>query len=79
MGKATPIMLSAKEKKTLLSWVRSGKTERRMSERAEIILAASEGQSNLEIAKRLATRPARISKWRTRFAKNRLSELTDAP
>ncbi len=79
MGKATPITLSAEEKETLLSWVRSGKTERRMSERAEIILTASEGQSNLEIAKRLSTRPARISKWRTRFSKNGLSELTDAP
>lgn len=79
MGKATAITLSAEEKKNLLSWVRSGKTERRMSERAEIILAASEGQSNLEIAKSLTTRPARVSKWRTRFAKDRSSGLTDAP
>lgn len=79
MGKATPITLSTEEKQTLLSWLRSGKTERRTSERAEIILAASDGQSNLEIAANLKTRPARISKWRTRFAKDRLSGLTDAP
>lgn len=78
MARATVITLSAEEKTRLMSWGRSGKTERRLCERAEIVLLASEGKSNLEIAQRLNTRPARVSKWRTRFAKERLSGLTDA-
>ena len=31
------------------------------------------------IAKQLGTRPARVSKWRQRFAKDRLTALSDAP
>ena len=32
-----------------------------------------------KIAERLATRPARISKWRQRFAESRIAGLPDAP
>jgi len=78
MAKATKIVLSKEEKETLLSWQRAGKTEKRMAERARMILEASEGKTNNEIAKMLNTRPARISKWRTRFAKDRLAGTYDA-
>ncbi len=78
MAKATKIVLSKEEKETLLSWQRAGKTEKRMAERARMILEASEGKTNNEIAKMLNTRPARISKWRTRFAKDRLAGIYDA-
>ncbi len=75
MAIAPAIVLSSEERETLLSWVRAGKTEKRMVERAHIILDASEGKTNIEIAQTLTTRPARISKWRTRFAKERLAGL----
>jgi len=78
MAKATKIVLSKEEKETLLSWQRAGKTEKRMAERARMILEASEGKTNIEIAKMLSTRPARISKWRTRFARDRLAGIYDA-
>ena len=49
-----------------------------MVERAKVILLAHQGKSNLEIAKHLKTRPARVSKWRQRFAKGRIDSLRDA-
>lgn len=75
---ATAIRLGDEERETLLHWVRSGKTERRLVERARIILAASEGVSTEEIATRLKTRQARVSKWRTRFAREGIDGLRDA-
>jgi transposase len=79
MAIATKVILNSEERNTLLSWLRSGKAEQRLVDRAQIILAASEGKTNIEIAKQLNTRLARISKWRTRFVKDRLTGLTDAP
>lgn len=79
MAIAIEVILNNEEKDILLSWLRSGKTEQRLVDRAQIILAASEGKTNIEIAKDLKTRLARISKWRTRFVKDRLVGLTDAP
>ena len=50
-----------------------------MVERADMILRAAQGQRTDEIATALRTRPARVSKWRTRFARQRLRGLTDVP
>ena len=75
--KATLVLLSAEEKQTLQRWRRAQKTEQRVAERVRIILLAAQGRSNLEIAAELGTRPARVSKWRTRFARQRLAGLAD--
>src|SRR4029450_8967615 len=40
---ATPIALTAAERATLTGWVRSGKTEHRLVERARIVLLAGDG------------------------------------
>lgn len=69
--------MSAEEKQTLQRWRRAQKTEQRVAERVGIILWAAQGRSNLEIAAELGTRPARVSKWRTRFARQRLAGLAD--
>ena len=76
---ATPIVLSESETETLEAWLRAGSTEQRHAERARIILAAGAGVGTLAIARRLDTRPARVAKWRTRFARDRLAGLIDAP
>ena len=76
---ATPIVLSGEEQQTLGSWLQAGTSEQRMVERARIILAAAEGTGTNEIARDLGTRAARVSKWRTRFARDRLAGLTDVP
>ena len=49
-----------------------------MVERSRIILLAAEGLPAREIARRLKTRLARVSKWRRRFWQDRLSGLEDA-
>jgi len=76
---ATPIVLSEAEQETLRLWLRAGTSEQRMVERARIILAAAEGVGTNAIARELGTRPARVAKWRTRFARDRLVGLADAP
>ena len=79
MAKAKPIYLSQEEKRVLKSWSQSGRTEQRLAERARMILALAEGQTNREVALRLRTRQARVSKWRTRFAQQGREGLKDAP
>jgi transposase len=78
MAKGTPLALSEEERTMLVSWIQAGKTERRLAERARMILALAEGHTNQEIAAGLQTRAARVSKWRTRFARQGLAGLSDA-
>jgi transposase-like protein len=47
--------------------------------RARIVLLASEGTSNKEIAKRLYTTPQTVCKWRKRFYEEGLNGLEDRP
>ena len=77
--KAKEIMLEPEQRAELERLVRSHTTSKRMAERAQIILWGAEGQTNVEIANKLRTRVARISKWRTRFVKGGLEGLLDEP
>ena len=79
MAVAIEIQLDAEARAALESWVRSGKTEQRLALRARIILAAAEGVANKEIAAQLGVWPYLVSKWRRRFAKERLAGLQDRP
>jgi transposase len=72
------IRLTDEELLTLREWTRKGKSEMRHVERARMILLAHEGQTNQQIADRLHTRTARVSKWRQRFGSHRLMGLSDA-
>jgi len=74
---APEIRLSTEEKEILLRWMRSSKTEQRMVERARVILLAASGLSGKEIALKMKTREARISKWLRRFAQDRMAGLSD--
>jgi len=80
MGRrAAVIELSDTDRKTLLSWAHAGKTEQRLALRARIVLAASDGALNRDIARDLATREATVSKWRNRFCASGLEGLQDEP
>lgn len=79
LAPAVPIVLTDQERDVLCQWARSGAEQHRLVERARVILLAHEGISTREIARRLHTRPARVSKWRQRFARKRLEGLSDAP
>jgi transposase len=76
---ALRVVLSEEERETLAAWSRSSAGEHRLVERSRIILLAAEGLSAREIARRLDTRLARVSKWRQRFSRDRLAGLEDAP
>src|ERR1043165_2661532 len=74
---ATPIQLSPEQRNALKHLIRQPKAQARFVERAKIVLWSDEGLSNVEMARRLKTRRARISKWRTRFAAEGLQGLWD--
>lgn len=76
---ATQIQLTHDERATLEGWLRAGSTQQRFVQRAQIILAADEGNTTRDIAAKLGIRTATVSKWRTRFAQQRIQGLQDAP
>lgn len=78
LGPAAPIVLTDEERDVLSQWSHASAEQHRLVERARVILLANEGLSTREIARRLQTRPARVSKWRQRFARKRLAGLSDA-
>src|SRR5258708_2521938 len=76
---ATPIALSEQERSSLKAMIRSPKTEHGIVERARIVLLAAEGRSTRSIAAELAIGRGRVSRGRTRFARERLGGLRDLP
>ena len=74
-----PVILSPKEKETLLETSRKYTSPYCDVVRARCILLAAEGQENKEIAERLDLRRQVVSKWRKRFYKGRLSGLKNEP
>ena len=74
---STPIILSSQSRSELKRFARSPRVEARYAQRAQIVLMAADGQTNEEIAARLGTRTARVSKWRTRFAAEGMNGLCD--
>ncbi len=80
MKLAAKIILSDVERTTLLRWSRGRSTASRLVLRAKIVLLASEGKLNREIAVELTTAPKTVCLWRRRFADGRLVGIEkDAP
>jgi len=75
---APEILLTSEEKETLLRWMRSSKSEQRMVQRARVILLAASGLNGKQIAAKMKTRAARVSKWLRRFATERIAALNDS-
>ena len=78
-GVATVIELTEEDRATLERGVRGTSSEQRFVQRARIVLEAAAGNATKDIASKLHTRAATVSKWRTRFAEHGLSGLADAP
>lgn len=72
------IQLSAAAEAILREWTRKGTAEQRQVDRAHMVLLSHQGLTVEKIAERLHTRPARVSKWRQRFAEGRLNAWSDA-
>ncbi len=73
------INCTEEELKKLRLWSNSGRQEKRLVDRARIILLSADGISDMEIARRLKTRPNTVGKWRKRYIEQGLSGLYDAP
>jgi len=76
---AVAIELSADERALLESWVRRRTSAQALALRSRIVLAAAEGLTNLQIAERVGVSRPTVTKWRNRFAEQRLDGLTDEP
>lgn len=69
--------LSEDEKRSLEKLSRSGLSEKRMSQRAEIILRRLSGEKSVEIAQRLGLETDSITRWVKRFNEQGLAGLKD--
>ena len=61
------------------AWARRRTSAQALAERSRIVLSASEGLKNTEIAERLGVNRTTAAKWRSRFAEQRLDGLLDEP
>lgn len=76
--KAKPVECTTEELRHLRMLVRSGKTQKRLVDRAQIILLCHEGLRNDQIASKLDISVLTVAKWRSRFNQNRLEGLKDS-
>jgi transposase len=74
-----PIVLTAEERAELERFARRPKGEKRLAERARIILLSADGIPNLTIAERLSITNETVCKWRRRFMQKRVEGLLDEP
>lgn len=80
MGRsAAVIVLSEEEEAELKRWRRRRNTASGLHLRAGIVLDCAQGYSGEEIAERHRTSQQTVTKWRGRFARDRLAGLSDAP
>ena len=77
--KAKEIILTKEQQAELEKIIRSHRAERRLVERAQIILACATGKQNQEVAAEYETSIPRVSKWRKRFAQYGMAGLEDEP
>jgi transposase len=74
---ATPIVLTADERAELEDLARSTKTEYRLRQRAQIVLLAAEGVASRAIGRKVGCTTGTASKWRVRYARDRLAGLDE--
>ena len=77
--RAVQLGLSEIERAELQARLRRRKVARGDALRAEIVLLAAEGLSNLAITARLGVARMTVATWRNRFAEKRLDGLADEP
>ncbi|MGH8988777.1 MAG: IS630 family transposase [Acidimicrobiales bacterium] len=73
------ITLSDDERETLQRWSRRHSSAQALALRSRVVLASAQGRTDRDVAAELRVNPVTVSKWRHRFAADRLEGLTDAP
>ena len=71
--------LSRQDRRRLEALQRAGTSEQRLVSRASIVLAAAEGITNTEVAKRCGCSVLTAARWRNRWIEQGLEGLHDAP
>ena len=71
------ISLTEEERRKLVDLVSRGNTEKRLAERASIILDTCEGIQGVEIARRLQIQGRVVTKWRKRYLEHGLQGLQE--
>jgi transposase len=75
---ATPIILTADERAELEGLARSTKTEHRTRLKVQIVLMAADGVATRVIGRALGCTTGTASKWRVRYARDRLVGFSEA-
>jgi len=73
------VILSNDEREQLERWARRPKTAQALAQRARIVLACAEGDSNDDVARGHQITAQTVGKWRRRFVAQRLEGLVDEP
>jgi transposase len=76
---ATPIELTGQERAQLEAWSRRPTSAQAVAQRSRIVLLAADGRKNVDIARELGVHRPMVTKWRNRFAEQRLDGLVDEP
>src|SRR5476651_1181872 len=75
MKTAPKIVLTEAERLKLEFWARSRTVAVRLAQRAQIVLKATSGMLNKDIARELEIMPNTVVRWRGRFARERLAGI----
>jgi transposase len=77
---ASALIVSDVQRRILEGWIAARNTPQKVAFRARIVLMASEGQANLQIARKLKTSRPTVILWRSRFQQGGPDALTqEAP
>jgi transposase len=76
---ARRIEIVAEDRPVLERWAGARAVERRLVDRAQIVLLAGEGRPASEIAARVGCSLPTVKTWRSRYARERLGGLRDLP
>jgi transposase len=74
---ATNIVLTDTERQALKALAGSRKSEARMRERARVVLLAAQAMASRAIARTVGCTPGTASKWRVRYARDRMAGLSE--
>ena len=77
LDEATPIILTPEERAELESLARSTRTEHRTRFKARIVLMAADGAATRAIGRALDCTTGTASKWRVRYARDRLAGVSE--
>src|SRR3989304_1192435 len=70
------LVLTAEEQETLLRWARRPKSAQALAQRARLVLACAQGESNTAVSREMRLTMQTIGKWRSRFVVQRLGGVT---